>query len=300
MKYTLLRGEAGHFVMELPAYHLPTAKGILQHTWERLKGFILRAGKIIVPMVVVISFLNAWGTDGSFGNDSSDKSVLSEIGRTLTPAFAPMGIQDDNWPATVGIFTGVLAKEVVVGTLDAIYGQLGAAEAATHNEPAPFDLWSGLSAAFATIPANLAAVRDTLLDPLGIQIGDVSNLETAAEAQAVTNATFGAMMARFDGTAGAFAYLLFILMYFPCTVATAAIYRETGARWALFVAAWTTGVGYMSAVIFYQSATFTRHPLQSAAWIIGLLLVFACVLLLLRMNGNKERKNSVQVIRQLV
>jgi len=61
--------------------------------------------------------------------------VLSEIGRTLTPIFKPMGIQEDNWPATVGIFTGILAKEVVVGTLDALYEQLARAET-EHEEPA--------------------------------------------------------------------------------------------------------------------------------------------------------------------
>jgi len=298
MKHTLLRGEAGHFVMELPAYHMPTFKGVILRTWDCLKGFIVRAGKIIVPMVIVISFLNAWGTDGTFGNDNTDKSVLSEIGRTLTPAFEPMGIEEDNWPATVGVFTGVLAKEVVVGTLDAIYEQLGAAEAAKNGgvaEEAGFDLWGGISEAFATIPANLIGITETLLDPLGISIGDVSSLDTAAAEQEVSNTTFGAMQARFDGAVGAFAYLLFILMYFPCTAATAAIYRETGVRWAVFVAAWTTGIGYMTAVIFYQSATFMRHPTQSIAWISGLLIVFACVLVLLRIAGNK-RKPVIEAI----
>lgn len=295
MKHTLMRGEAGHFVMELPPYHLPTLKGILLRTWDRLQGFIVRAGKVIVPMVVVISFLNAWGTDGSFGNEDSDKSVLSEIGRTLTPAFEPMGITEDNWPATVGVFTGVLAKEVVVGTLDAIYGQLGEQEAAAAGEATAtekFDLMAGLGDAFATIPANLGGIADTLLDPLGIQIGDVSNLDSAAAELEVSNATFGAMMTRFDGAAGAFAYLIFILMYFPCTAAIAAIYRETGTRWMLFVAAWTTGVGYISAVLFYQTATFARHPAQSATWIIGLLLVFIAALILLRLAGNKARRGA--------
>jgi len=297
MKHTLMRGEAGHFVMELPPYHLPTLKGILLRTWDRLQGFIVRAGKVIVPMVVVISFLNAWGTDGTFGNEDSDKSVLSEIGRTLTPAFAPMGITQDNWPATVGVFTGVLAKEVVVGTLDAIYGQLGEQETAAAGEATAeaegFDVMAGLGQAFATIPANLGGIADTLLDPLGINIGDVSNLDSAAAELEVTNATFGAMMSRFDGAAGAFAYLIFILMYFPCTAAIAAIYRETGTRWTLFVAAWTTGVGYISAVLFYQTATFSQHPAQSMVWISGLLLVSIAALVMLRIAGGKKRRENL-------
>ena len=79
---------------------------------------------LLIKIVIVLNFLNALGTDGSFNQENSNKSVLSEIGRTLTPAFKPMGIENENWPATVGIFTGVLAKEAVVGTLDALYSQI--------------------------------------------------------------------------------------------------------------------------------------------------------------------------------
>ncbi len=285
MKYTLLRGEAGHFVMELPPYHLPTVKGILFLTWDRLKGFIVRAGKIIVPMVVIISFLNSWGTDGSFGNDDTDKSVLSEIGRSLTPVFEPMGITEDNWPATVGIFTGILAKEVVVGTLDAVYSQLAVAEEGTEEDEA-FSVFAGLSEAFATIPANLAELGSMLLDPFGLDIGDVSDQTIAAESLEVSSGTFGAMVTRFGGQAAAFAYLLFILMYFPCTAATAAIYREAGMKWAIFVAVWTTGIGYLSAVIFYQAATFNHHPGYSLAWIIGALNILGIALLILYAVGH--------------
>jgi len=287
MRHTLLRGETGHFVMELPPYHLPTVKNILFRTWDKLKGFIVRAGQIIVPMVVVISFLNSWGTDGSFGNDDTDKSVLSEIGRTLTPAFEPMGVTEDNWPATVGIFTGILAKEVVVGTLDAMYTQLAEDEAGESEEEAAFSLTSGVTEAFATIPANLADLGGTVVDPFGVDIGDVSDQTSAAEEQAVNTGTFGEMLSRFGGQAAAFAYLLFILMYFPCTATTAAIFREAGMRWAVFVAAWTTGMGYMSAVIFYQAATFSQHPLQSMMWISGLLIWFVVIILVLYLLGQK-------------
>ena len=121
LKHTLLRGESSPFVMELPPYHLPTLKGIMLRTWDRLKSFVLRAGKVIIAMVVVIAFLNSWGADGSFGNQNTKKSVLSEIGRGLVPVFEPMGIREDNWPATVGILTGILAKETVVGTLNTLY-----------------------------------------------------------------------------------------------------------------------------------------------------------------------------------
>ncbi len=288
MKNTLLHGEASPFIMELPPYHMPTVQGILLRTWDRLNSFMFRAGKVIVPMVVVLTFLNAWGTDGSFGNENSDKSVLSEIGRTLTPAFEPMGIHEDNWPATVGIFTGVMAKEAVVGTLDAIYTQLAEAEAGAKNEEEAFSLWGGITEAFATIPANLAEVSDNLLDPLGLNIGDVSDTTAAASEQGVSAGTFGAMVARFDGKIGAFAYLLFILLYFPCAAATAAIYRETNMRWTIFVASWTTGLAYMFATVFYQLATFAQHPVTSAAWTVGLLFMFALTVLAFYIYGGSK------------
>ncbi|HMA97916.1 MAG TPA: Fe(2+) transporter permease subunit FeoB, partial [Wenzhouxiangella sp.] len=121
LKNTLLRGSVTPFVMELPPYHMPTIKGIALRTWERTKGFMFRAGRVIVPMVLVLNVLNSIGTDGSFNNEDSDRSVLSEIGRSISPLFSPFGLNEENWPASVGIFTGLLAKEAVVGTLDSLY-----------------------------------------------------------------------------------------------------------------------------------------------------------------------------------
>ena len=289
MKNTLLRGQTAPFVMELPPYHLPTVRGILLRSWERTRSFMFRAGKIIVPMVLVLNVLNAVGTDGSFGNEDSDQSVLSEIGRSITPAFAPMGMTEDNWPAAVGLFTGVLAKEAVVGTLDALYSDLAIADAAAAGigieEERPFTLAGGLGEAFASIPANLVDALGTWADPLGLSVGDLSDSESVAEAQGVSTGTFGAMAARFDGAAGAFAYLLLILLYFPCTAALAAVYRETNTRWTLFVAAWTTGIGYIVATVFYQAAIFSRSPATSAAWIAAMLGIFLAVTLVLRAKG---------------
>lgn len=285
MRYTIFKGESAPFIMELPVYHMPTVNGVLLRTWDRLKAFIMNAGKVIVPMVLVLNFLNGLGTDGSFGQENSQKSVLSEIGRGLTPVFKPMGIDNNNWPATVGIFTGVLAKEAVVGTLDALYSQL--AETTQAADAQEFNLKQSLYQACLTIPENLTALADNILDPLGLNIGDVSNQKLAAEEQSVDQATFGVMQNRFNGKTGAFAYLLFILLYAPCVAATAAIYRETNFTWTLFVVAWTTGIAYTSACVFYQVMTYEQHPEYSAAWISALLACFASVLFILWFIGRK-------------
>ncbi|MDM8561683.1 Fe(2+) transporter permease subunit FeoB [Candidatus Parabeggiatoa sp. HSG14] len=294
MKNTLLKGETSPFVMELPLYHLPTLQSILLRTWDRLKNFIFKAGQVIVPMVLVLTFLNSWGTDGTFGNENTEKSVLSEIGRSLTPAFEPMGIHEENWPATVGIFTGVLAKEAVVGTLDAIYSQMAVIDAGIQTEEEAFNLWGGITEAFETIPTNLSQVMsDNIFDPLGINIGDVSDTTIAAEAQAVSTDTFGAMATRFEGQTGAFAYMLFILLYFPCVAAIAAVYRETSMNWTIFVAAWSTGLAYLFSVIFYQLATFAQHPLTSLIWTSSLLFLFGLTILVLYIYGKYKLQEKL-------
>ena len=93
----------------------------------------------------------------------------------------------------------------------------------------------------------------------------------------------------FDGQAGAIAYMLFILMYFPCVAAMAAVYRETNKRWTLFIAAWTTGLAYVAATSFYQLATFTQHPTFSSLWLAGSAILSVLVVLLMRSLGNDLR-----------
>ncbi|MCP3671024.1 MAG: Fe(2+) transporter permease subunit FeoB [Gammaproteobacteria bacterium] len=287
MRNTLLSGTSTGFMMELPPYHLPTLKGVALRTWDRVKLFIRDAGKIIIIMVLALNVVSSIGTDGSFGNQESDKSVLSTIGQSITPLFAPMGIEQNNWAATVGIFTGVLAKEAVVGTLDSIYTQIAAEEAGNSGEQKVFEFWPSIQEAFATIPENLSGVTDMILDPLGLDLGDISDQQAAANAQEINSGIFGAMASRFDGQAGAFAYLLFILLYFPCVATIGAISRETGGAWAGFVAAWTTGVAYTISTLFYQITTFSRHPQSSAGWIISLSILTVIVIVSLHTWGKK-------------
>ena len=98
-------------------------------------------------------------------------------------------------------------------------------------------------------------------------------------------------MARlFDGRVGAFAYLLFILLYFPCVAAISAVYRETNFKWTAFVGVWTTGLAYMASTIFYQVATIGRHPAAATTWVTVMLCVFIAVILILRYFGGKDKR----------
>ena len=292
MKQSLLPGSSSGFMMELSPYHLPTLKGVLLRAWDRVRLFVKEAGQVIVVMVLALNVLNSIGTDGSFGNENTEHSLLSETARTLTPAFAPLGIQEDNWPAVVGVFSGILAKEVVVGTLDSLYTRVAEQESGPTEE-SPFDLWQSLAEAAATVPQNLTELSNALLDPLGL--GLVSERDAAAHD--VNEAVFGAMQSRFDGKVGAFAYLLFVLLYFPCVATIGAIRRETGPGWAAFVAAWTTGIAYLTATVYYQAATWSLHPTSSLAWISGMLLVFTATVLGLRTWARRDRRRVGAVAR---
>jgi ferrous iron transport protein B len=266
---------------------------VLLRTWDRVRLFVKEAGQVIVVMVLALNLLNSLGTDGSFGNEDSERSVLSAAAKVCTPIFEPMGIQESNWPAVVGVFSGVLAKEVVVGVLDSLYGKLAQEGGGAATTDAPFDLWTALLAASATVPENLSEVTKQLLDPLGLGVGDFDDLSAAATEQEVSEGIFGAMSARFDGQIGAFAYLLFVLLYFPCVATIGAIRREAGAAWAAFVAFWTTMVAYISASIFYQVGTYSEHPGQSLVLIALLLSVLFLIILGLRRWGHRGNEKAL-------
>ena len=294
MKQTLLQGQSSPFVMELPPYHLPTLHGVAMRSWERTKNFMFRAGRIIVPMVLVLNLLNTVGSDGSFGNEDSGNSVLAAVGRTIAPAFAPMGLDEENWPAAVGFFTGLLAKEAIIGTLDTMYSAMAEVEPAAKDQTAAtFGLWREIKVAFATVPANLAKALAAWRDPLGVNIQTAGDPAVAAAGRDTATGAFAAMAARFDGAAGAFAYLLFILLYAPCTAALAAVYRETGLAWTGFVALWTTGLAYMVSTGFYQAAIFSRHPESSTLWIAGLLAAFWAAIIGLKRFARHEQRRTL-------
>ena len=291
VRRALLRRDLSAFVMELPPYHLPTLRGLLIHTWHRLKGFVLRAGKAIVAVVVVLNVVNSLGTDGSFGNQNTEKSVLSAIGKAITPAFAPLGLREENWPATVGIFSGIFAKEVVVGTLDALYTNLDTGEADASAPPSATEL---LHEALASVPRNLGDLGERLGDPLGLDMGDLSDTAAAAEEQEIHVGTLGQMGALFDGQLGAFAYMLFVLLYMPCVATLGAIYKEQGGFWAFFSATWNTAIAWALAVCVYQSGQLGSSPVPALGWMLGCaLLVGGCWLWLVHLARRRSRSGNL-------
>ncbi len=124
-KTKMLKGEASPFIMELPAYHLPTISNVLRSVWERAWSFIKKAGTVILLSSIVLWFLMSFGVEnGSFGMvENMDNSVLAVIGGLVAWIFAPLGW--GHWQGAVATITGLIAKENVVGTFGVVLAELG-------------------------------------------------------------------------------------------------------------------------------------------------------------------------------
>lgn len=265
LRKTLLPGDASPLIMEMPCYHRPQLSAILKRTHNRLKQFLKRASRVIIPVCIIIGGLNAVTLSGHLTHHHTQHSALSRIGQFITPIFSPMGIQSNNWPATVGLATGVLAKEVVVGTLNTLYSQVGH----LNETPNPhFSILAGLKTALHSIPDNLVALPQALTNPI-----------KAAEApHSIDHRVYGIMHQYFQNTSAVFAYLLFVLLYFPCVSTLAVMRRECGKRWANVSVFWSTAVAYGLAVISYQLGTLSHNPTQSviAIGLTGVLFMLFC------------------------
>lgn len=255
LKNTLFRGTPSNFVMDLPLYHTPRLGAVFKNAWLRLRSFIRRAGIIVVSAVFVLSVLNSIGYDRgkvTFGNEDSASSILAYVGKAASPVFEPIGIPEDNWPASVALFTGLFAKEAIVGTINALYAandMTGQPAAAAGEEALVLDVGGAITEAFTSVGEGLASIIGTF-DLLGIGL--------VAEDQATISEEIGADTSVYKHIAAnftvfsAFAYLLFVLMYFPCLAVIGAARQEMGGYYAVVMAVYSTLLAWSVATFFYQ------------------------------------------------
>jgi ferrous iron transport protein B len=273
MKNSLLPQERSLFALELPPYHLPKLRNVLINAWIRVKVFVFRVGKFIIPLVLIVKVLGVWGTDGSFDKKPIDQSVLAAGGRAITPILAPMGVAQDQWPAAVALLTGVLHKVVIVSTLESIY-----LEAKPTAPAQAFDPVERIKRAALTIPENLKALfglgRGDKAHSTADKLVGAAETRERARGHATRSDLIPALAEHFEGRVSALAYLILLLCY-PCIATTAATARETNQRWTGFMVFWTISLGYGMAVLFYQIGTFAAHPFSSTAWVLGILLYFS-------------------------
>ena len=290
LRHTVFMGKESTFIMELPPYHLPKVRNLFRHAWLRLKEFVFRAGKIVLIMVTVLGFMGSVGTDGSFGNDNNEKSVLSAVGTVITPVFEPFGVERDNWPASVALFTGLFAKEAIVGTLNSLYaiegsgdeGEAGAAPEETAADEG-FSLKSTVKEALVSVPANLVEVFTSIANPLGVK-------EAIEESEGAGNeGAYKTMQAHFNlGRFQVLAYLLFILLYVPCLAAMGTAFRELGRFYGTLMMVFQTIIGWSLSVLFFQVTCG-----HSTAWIVTSVALLAGVVVSLVLIGRDQRKKKV-------
>ena len=165
-KTKLFAGDPAPFVMELPAYHIPSAKNVLHATWERGWSFIKRAGTVILASSVVLWFLQGFGfVDGVFGMvEDNNASLLASIGNVVAPIFAPLGF--GTWQGAVATFTGLIAKENVVSTFGVLYGFAEVAEDGA-------EIWSLLAGDFTALTAYSFMIFNLLCAPCFAAMGAI-------------------------------------------------------------------------------------------------------------------------------
>lgn len=166
-KTKMFAGDPAPFVMELPAYHLPTVGNVLRSMWERGWSFIKKAGTIILLSTILLWFLQGYGVEnGSFGRVTDlNNSILAAIGGVIAPLFAPLGWGD--WKAAVAAVTGLIAKENVVGTFGVLYGGLD--EVAENG----WQIWDAMRMEFTMLSAYSFLVFNLLCAPCFAAIGAI-------------------------------------------------------------------------------------------------------------------------------
>jgi len=227
-------------------------------------------------MVLILHILSSLGTDGSFKEHNIENSVLSAAGRTVTPLLKPMGIDQENWPATVAVFTGVLHKVVVISTLKTIYAESNHKGQETEKN---FEFWKAIKQSFMTIPMG---------------INKMLGINTVAKKDLSKSSFFTALHNNFHGQIGAYAYLLFVLLYFPCIATTSTAYKESNFGWAAFMLIWSTAIAYLTATLFYQVATFSQHPDTTITWVVISVVVLLLVVFGFRYWGIRDRSSTLE------
>jgi len=155
-----------------------------------------------------------------------------------------------------------------------------------NGEGAEFDLAVSIEEAVMTIPENLMGL--SFSDPMGIEIGDLTDIAMVAEDQEVDTSIFGNLKSNFVTGHAAFSYLIFILLYTPCVAAMGAYMKEFGRKYAAFIASWTMLLAYTGAALYYNVMHFSAQPVTSASWIVGVLVVWIGTYFLLKKEGQKQ------------
>lgn len=207
------------FVMELPPYRVPTGKSVFRHTWEKGRQYLQKMSGIILICSLIIWFLGYFPNHDAYSTpqEQQEHSFIGYVGKAMEPALEPLGF---DWRMGVGIVAGVGAKELVVSTLGVMYAD---------DQP--------VESPDVDLPVNSNPDETSAEEPSG---------DTRLQKALVKSVT----------PAGALAYMVFILLYFPCIATFVAIKNESGGwKWALITAVYTIVLAWVAAFITFQVAS---------------------------------------------
>jgi ferrous iron transport protein B len=235
-KKTLFRGEAPMFIMELPPYRMPTLKSLCIHTWEKGKHFLIKAGTYILAVSVLVWFL----LNLPWGVESKRDSYLGQTGAAVAPIFAPLGF--GTWEASASLITGIIAKEIVVGTMGEIYAPQAEAEEAAGPTPT---LGEDFQEMFVSLGAAFQEAGHNVVSTFG-----VSSL--AAEDEEGETPLKGAVRGAFTPLTS-YAFMVFVLLYMPCVVVAIAMRQEFGGwKWFGVAFAYQSVLAWTMAMLVFQ------------------------------------------------
>ena len=234
-KRTLFKGEYPLFIMELPPYRLPGMRSLLIHTWEKGKHFLIKAGTYIFAVSVLTWFL----LNLPWGVENKKDSYLGQAGAVIAPALEPLGF--GNWEAAASLITGVIAKEIVVGTMGEIY--IPKKDEEKKEEPPTLgeDL-KEIGVSF------LGAGKEAFMNvfsSFGVAKLAAEEKEKAKPLKSVIQDKFTPL--------SAYAFMAFVLLYMPCMVVAVAFRHEFGTwKWFGVAFAYGTALAWLVACVIFQ------------------------------------------------
>jgi ferrous iron transport protein B len=233
-KRTLFKGESPMFIMELPPYRMPSFRSLMIHTWEKGKHFLIKAGTYILAVSILVWFL----LNLPWGVQNKKYSYLGRTGQVIAPVLEPLGF--GSWEAASSLVSGLIAKEIVVGTMGEIY---------VHKTGEDMQEQSTLTDDLREMGTSfLAAARESVsnvFSTFGISSLSVKQDEESSGLKPVLQKTFTPL--------SAYAFIVFVLLYMPCMIVAIAMRQEFGTwKWYGISFAYQMTLAWSVAFLIYQ------------------------------------------------
>jgi ferrous iron transport protein B len=234
-KRTLFKGEAPMFIMELPPYRMPSFRSLMIHTWEKGRHFLIKAGTYILAVSILIWFL----LNLPWGVEHKKDSFLGQAGQVIAPVFKPLGF--GNWESASALITGVIAKEIVVGTMGTIYVPEALEEG--ERDPTP-TLGEDLKEIGTSFVGAFKGAAMNVFSSVGV-------VSLAAE-EDEPGPLRSAVQEQFTPLS-AFAFMVFTLLYMPCVIVMIAMRHEFVTwRWAIISFIYLMALAWVVTFVIYQ------------------------------------------------